>query len=179
MWSLFVDTDFVYLESRRLYGSSARMDYLHLPLFIVESAGDIDFFQCKRALVMRHGRDWCTFAKSMERFGYDVVPTDRGMQPRTVSAIVTKMIADGQKVVLVTAAERLDEGFLVGILEHGGVIRLATFGEDSQAGVIVTMGDGHTQPIKTLFMDQSWLWEPGNTKGRGEKNVSRSPTGHR
>lgn len=179
MWSLFVDTDFVYLESRRLYGSSARMDYLHLPLYIVESAGDIDFFQSKLALVMRHGRDWGMFAKSLERFGYDVVPTDRGMQPHTVSSIVTHMVMEGQKVILVTAAERLNEDFLVRLLENGGVIRLATFGNEAKDGVVVTLTNGEQVSVDTLFMNRSWLWEPGTSRGKGDKHVSRPPTGNR
>lgn len=169
MWVLFVDTDFVYLESRCIYGSAARMDYLHLPFYIVQQATDISFFSKKMALVMRNGSNWQKFEQSLAKFSYDVILSDRGMQLHTVSSLLTKLVTTGYKLMLVTSAVRLDVNLVASLCDKGEV-RVASFGVSSD--ILEVAGDNNLSKIHKIpvvHMTEKWLWQM-------EKRVEPIPT---
>lgn len=152
-WSLFVDTDSLYIETRRRFGIDARIDYLNLPLNIVRRLQEIKFFKDKIAMVMRHGKEWPTFVGSLERFGYQVVPTDRGMQPITISAQVVEMAEGARGVVIVTANDRISP-LVTQILNSGSTVCLATFDEEFS----IKKTFENEEMVNILIMDEEWLW---------------------
>lgn len=153
-WSLFVDTDSLYLATRRCFDIHARMDYLNLPLNIVKYLKDIKFFRDKLALVMRHGKEWTSFVSSLEHFGYIVVPTDRGMQLITMSSQLSSMMNVCDGIVMVSANENISK--LINEMYHRKIlVTLVTFKEYDY----LINNALYDEKVNTLFMDSSWLWD--------------------
>lgn len=153
-WSLFVDTDSLYIETRKRFGVDARLDYLSLPLYIVNQLGDINFFQEKVALVMRHGKEWPAFVGSLERFGYIIIPTDRGMQPITIKAQVLNMVEEADGIVLVTASDKIAV-LVEEVIQSGAHICVATF-EDNGT---LRKAFENEKMVDILIMNEEWLWK--------------------
>lgn len=150
-WSLFVDTDSLYLDTRKRFGPSARLDYLNLPYNVAHNSRGIHFFQEKLAIVMRHGREWPSFVGSLEKFGYVVVPTDRGLQPLTIAAHVMSLTQRATGIVIVTASDKI--GPLVEqILTEGCQVKVSSFLPES------ALASSCGEKVEILTMDDSWLW---------------------
>lgn len=153
LWSLFVDTDSLYLHTRQRFGVSARMDYLQLPANIIQRARDIEFFQDKVALTMRLGKDWGAFSESLQRFGYDTIPADRGMQPMTIATKVMALMGTCNGIVIVTSSNKVLP-LVHQIVEIGGFIKLVSFSEE----LLSDLQEVDEAQLGVILMDEGWLW---------------------
>lgn len=105
-WSVLVDTDAIYTEARQVFGPDARLDYLNLPKKIVEFFQDVSFFTEKKAIVLRHGKEWQGFIDSLEKFGYNVIPIDRGMRSHTIPVEMKGMLNRCESMIVITSGDR-------------------------------------------------------------------------
>lgn len=154
VWALIVDTEFLYMGIKRRFGRNARVDYLRLPENVVNGLAQIQYFIDKRAIVMRHSNVWEGFAASLERFGYTVIPTDRGLHPRAVSKQAEKFLEDGVDLVMVSSLDRvMDFASSFGHLQ----VKVFTFTEEGRE--ILGPNGGH---VEVLDIDQNWLWRRGS-----------------
>ena len=160
-WSLFVDTDSLYLHTRQTFGITARMDYLRLPLKIIQNSTNIDFFHEKMALVMRLGKDWQIFSDSLKRFGYDTVPADRGMQPITIGTKVMSLMNFCNGVVIVTSSNKVLP-LIKQIKDFGGLVKVVSFSKD----VLLEEQNIEALDVDIILMNQEWLWKKGGVEER-------------
>ena len=148
-WGLIVDTDSLYREMEERFFSQERVDYLQLPKILLEMM-NLDSFEMQKALVLRRkGTMWKSFSDSLERFGYDIVLTERGVQNMTLALEMSQMSMVAGGLVLVTASKRV--GPIVDSLKKlNKPIKIAAFEwVDSSDGV---------DPKSFLQLDRRCLW---------------------
>lgn len=152
-WSLFVDTDSLYLQIRKMFSSAARMDYLRLPFHLSQNTVGVEYFEEKMALVMRMGKEWPSFSESLMRFGYEVVPADRGMQPITIGTKVMSLMHKSTGIVFITGSDKILP-LIHQILDMQGNVKIATFDP-----ILFNKYEDTLDNVDIILMDQSWLWE--------------------
>jgi hypothetical protein len=153
-WSLFVDTDSLYLYTRQIFGVLARVDYLRLPLRIIETTKDIDYFYEKMALIMRLGKNWAVFSESLKQFGYETIPVDRGMQPITIGTKVMSLMTSSNGIVIVTSSNKIFP-LVQQIKSAGGLVKMVSFSKDS----LFSEPDINESEIDFIPMNKDWLWK--------------------
>jgi len=157
MWNLFVDTDSLYMEIKRQYGQHARVDYIDLPLNIARTLPELDHFDEKVALVLRHGDTLQPFWNSLERWGYRVIPTDKGMQQITVGSQVNELASRCDGLVIVAAGCWL-RVLAQQVLDKGNKVVLATPPHNDHTNPEI---DAATMPLeyRRVVIDHRWLWK--------------------
>lgn len=149
-WGVLIDADSLYIEMQSRFGATARMDYLKLPDKLCQTTG-IEKFDIQRAMVMRRGRAWESFANFMKDLGYKVIHTDKSVQPITFSLAVTDLMSEVDGIVLVTASQRIGP-ILERLLYSNKEFFVATFFEKMEV-------EGRELAFPGLLvMDESWLW---------------------
>lgn len=154
-WTLFVDTDSIYQEMRDRFGDKARMDYMELPAMLLRHSGISQFVEMY-ALVLRYGKSWRHFSDSLKRFGYNVVFTDRGVQPMTLAIEVSRLASEVEGIVLVTASRRIGP-IVEQLLFNGNGLRIASFFSEIEMGGVEKIAPG------LILMDETWLWSGNQT----------------
>jgi hypothetical protein len=158
-WSLLVDTDSLYLETRGRFGPQARLDYVSLPLNAAQNLHDISAFKEKLSVVLRHGREWRSFVEFMKKSGYKTIITDRGMELISLSSQVIRLVNEGQGVVLASAGSYIS--FLVKqVLDLGGQAKIVTFGEFEGESIQSLLAGSGTQ---LAIVNKDWLWNNRRT----------------
>ena len=139
-------------DLRVRYGLQSRMDYLDLPEQLLRKASsDLREFGVMRALVMRYGKSWQHFSESLKRLGYQVVYTDKGVQPMTLTLELVRLAEEVDGIVLVTASRRI--GPVVENLLYSGIsLKIASFSSIIEVGGVEREAPGY------MAMDDSWLW---------------------
>jgi len=129
-WVLYIDTDSLYMHMKENLDEVARLDYLKIPSVIYKER--TIFFDEKYTLIMRHGKSWKTFSESLEKFGYSLVPCDKGMQLSMINQIYYIMQTYSDGIVLVTSNDEIGN-LIEQVLESGKRVVLYTFsGSKSQ-----------------------------------------------
>jgi len=154
---LFVDTQSLFYDVRKNYGTSSRLDFLRLKDNICKECDlDADDVSMATAFIVNKGNTFQAFFNMLSSFGYNVSMVNKGSQDMEFAMSVAGSIERADTIVLVTGNRKLNP-VIDRLLQSGKKVYIVSFKEFFSENSTYESNENVTQ----VEITDEWMWSQG------------------